>query len=113
MRVHVGSLILLALLLPACSSIQRYKWNSEHAHVSPDERLTPAEVDQIIRVVSEESIFPIICISRYRGEHSNDVTVFTDLSHDPQRFMEYDLKKKPDGLWYIADHGEGSTITCQ
>jgi hypothetical protein len=27
--------------------------------------------------------------------------------------MEYDLKKKPDGLWCIVDHGEGSTITCQ
>jgi hypothetical protein len=113
MRVHAGSLILSVFLLSACSATQRYKWNSEHAHVSSDERLTPAEVDQIIRVVSEESIFPIICISRYRGKYSNAVTVFTDLSHDPQRFMEYDLKKKPDGLWYIVDHGEGSTITCQ
>jgi hypothetical protein len=105
-------LILLAVLLTACSATQRYKWNSEHAHVSPNEHLIRSEIDQIVHTVSEASTFPIICISRSHM-NSNEVTVFTDLSHDPQRFMDYTLQKKVDGLWHIVDYGPGSVITCE
>jgi hypothetical protein len=101
------------LILAACSATQRYKWNSEHAHVSPGEHLMRAEANQIVRSVSEASTFPIICLSRGRGNYSNEVMVFTDLSHDPQRFMVYTLQKKTDGVWHIIDHGEGSIISCE
>ena len=107
------SFVFLAFLLTACSATQRYNWNSEHAHVSRDQHLTPTESDQIIRTVSEASTFPIICLSRGRGNYSNQVMVFTDLSHDPQRFMVYTLRKRIEGIWQIVDYGKGSIISCE
>src|SRR5260370_6654294 len=95
--------VLLAMLLCGCASPStRLAWNLKHAEVHKSVRLPQPEIDQIIRTVSTESIFPILVISREKTKRSDRVVVWTDLSHDPQRYMCYELEKQRDGLWHIV-----------
>lgn len=101
-------LVLNVLLIGCASEAQRYTWNTGHAEILKSVRLPHSEVDQIIRLVSSESIFPILVISR----QGDDIVVYTDLEHGPQRFMVYRLKKQREG-WHIVSAGEGSTIVSE
>lgn len=83
----------------------------KHAVVHKTVRLPRAEVEQIIRVVSQESIFSILLITGGKTRQGDyEVSVYTDLSHDPQRYMVYDLQKQANGQWHIVFSGEGSII---
>jgi hypothetical protein len=89
----------------------RLEWNLKHAVVYKNVRLPQAEVEQVIRIVSMESIFPILLITREKTKRGGDrVIVYTDLSHDPQRYMVYELQKQADGQWHVVFSGNGSII---
>jgi hypothetical protein len=104
-------LFVCAVLASCASPSTRLEWNLKRAVVHKSVRLPRADVEQIIRVVSRESIFPILLITGGKTERGDyEVTVYTDLSHDPQRYMEYDLQKRADGQWHIVSSGEGSII---
>jgi hypothetical protein len=108
---RAASVLPLALLLLGCASPStRLAWNLKHAEVHKSVRLPQSEVDQIIRTVSRESIFPILVISREKTKRSDRIVVWTDLSHDPQRYMCYELEKQRDGLWHIVWQGNGSIM---
>jgi hypothetical protein len=109
--VRLGSLLVFTACLCACASeSQRYAWNSQHARVHRSVRLPQSEVDQIIRTVSAESIFPIVVISREQTPRSDQIIVWTDAAHDPQSYMTYELERHRDGLWHIVSRQEGSII---
>jgi hypothetical protein len=67
-------------------------------------------IDQVIRTVSRESIFPILYITREKMQGSDQVVVYTDFSHNPQRYMVYRLQKTNGRDWRIVWHGEGMAI---
>ena len=108
---RAGGLLVLAACLCACASeSQRYAWNSQHVRVHRSVRLPQSEVDQIIRTVSTESIFPLVVISRERTLRSDQIIAWTDAGHDPQSYMTYELERQRDGLWHIVSRQEGSIM---
>jgi hypothetical protein len=88
----------------------RLEWNLKHAVVHKNVRLPQSEIEQIIRTVSNKSIFPILSITQGRTKEGDIVNVYTDLEHGPQRYMVYQLVKQSDGQWHIIFSGSGSII---
>jgi hypothetical protein len=102
--------IIASALLSGCASAL-YDWNMKHAYVAPRAHLSPAEVEQIIRAVTQKSLSVIIGMSRFSETGKPDeVTVYTELDPSSSLMMVYDLHKGSDGLWHVVDHGEGTII---
>ena len=91
----------------------RLEWNLKNAVVHKNVHLPRTEVDQIIRIVSRESIFPILLITENKTKDGIMVKVYTDLEHGPQRYMVYELQKQADGQWHIVFSGNGSIILIE
>jgi hypothetical protein len=108
--IRILNLLVCATFVSCASPSTRLAWNLKHAEVHKNVRLPQAEIDQIIRTVSRESIFPILLITREKTKHGDQIVVYTDLEHDPQRYMGYELQKQSDGLWRIVFSGRGSII---
>ena len=105
------ALIAVVLCLCACATEgERYQRNARQVQVGKNVRLPQSEIDEIVRAVSRESMFPILYISRWKSERGDDIAVYTDLSHGPQRYMVYHVTKQADGQWHIFRHAEGSVI---
>jgi hypothetical protein len=105
------TVLALAVCVSACASQdERYHRNLKQVQIDKSVRLPQSEIEQIIRTVSRESMFPVLVTTRWKSHRGDEVVVYTDLSHDPQRFMAYHLKKEADGAWRIFWHGEGSII---
>src|SRR5437867_12318792 len=108
---RLSALFLLSLCLCGCASeTERYTENLKRAQVHKSVHLPPAQIDQVMRTVSRESIFPIVYITREKLPDSDQVVVYTDFSHNPQRYMVYRLQKTSGGEWRIVWHGEGMAI---
>ncbi len=103
--------VAFVFFLCGCASAL-YDWNIQHAEISTEARLTHAEVDQIIRTVTQKSLSTILCITRRIGGHGDDIVVYTLLQRDPDRFMAYHLEKDAGGVWQIISYGVGSIIVC-
>ena len=102
--------IALSTLLWSCASAL-YESNMQHAYVAPRARLSQAEIEQIIRTVTQKSLSVIIGMSRFteRGK-PDEITVYTELDPSSALMMVYNLHKEPDGFWHIVDYGEGTII---
>ena len=98
------------VLLGCASPSTRLEWNLKHAVVHKNVRLPQSDIEQVIHIVSKESIFPILLITESNAKHGNIVSVYTDLEHGPQRYMVYELQKQADGQWHIVFRGNGSII---
>ena len=104
-------LVWLAVLLSSCvSPSARLAGNLKHAVIHKTVRAPRSEVEQIIAMISRESIFPIIFITQDPKKIGGHITVYTDLSHDPPRVFAYELERRPDGVWHIVSSGKGSII---
>jgi hypothetical protein len=108
--IRILAFVICAAVVGCASPSTRLAWNLKHADVHKNVRIPRAEIDQIIRIVSRESIFPILLITQEKTKHGDQISVYTDLEHDPQRYMVYDLQKQSDGLWHIVFSGNGSII---
>ena len=103
--------LVACIVLSGCVT-ERYTNNMQHAHVSSNVRIPRAELEQIVRTITKTTINPIVCISSSSAVYSGEITVYTELQPEPQRFMDYDLQKQPDGLWHIISRGRSSVIAC-
>lgn len=108
--IRIPVLLVCATFVGCASLSTRLAWNLKHAEVHKNVRLPQTEVDQIISTVSRKSIFPILLIAREKTKHGDQIVVYTDLEHNPQRYMVYELQKRSDGLWHITFSGRGSII---
>ena len=108
---RLPALFAVFLWLCGCASeTERYAENLKRAQIHKTVHLPAAQVDQIIRTVNRESMFPIVYITRENLPNSDQVVVYTDFSHSPQRYMVYRLQKTNGGDWRIVWHGEGMAI---
>jgi hypothetical protein len=108
---RLGTLFILAVCVCACASeTERYTENLKRAQIHKSVHLPHAEIDQVVRTVSRESVYPIVYITREKLQASDQIVVYTDFSHSPQRYMVYRLQKAAGGDWHIVWHGEGMAI---
>jgi hypothetical protein len=100
--VRVVAYTMVASLLTSCVS---YRYNLEHAYVSPDAKLSRSEVEQIVQTVTEKSRLMIIGITRWHHEDRDEVIVYTDLAEEG--LMVYHLERSTGGPWRIVSSGQG------
>jgi hypothetical protein len=100
-------LLALAVLLFSGCAADRYRWNLDHAYLSPRARQLPrADLEEIVHLVSYAGPNVIIGIGQSCTEHTFDeMHVVAEYTED--RVMVFDLKKS-GGKWRIIDRGDGS-----
>lgn len=109
MRRHRYCVVFLLGFLPI-TGCTHYDWNVKHARVTPWTRLSPADRDEVIRLVSNSAEDPIIGITaRKRIKDQSEIDVFTGRT---DRFADrswhgYTLQKK-GGRWRITFDGDVS-----
>ena len=107
MRVLAG--LAVVLVLAGCAA-DLAQWNMRNAYVSPHaRRLPPAELDEIVSLVSRRWGNTIVGIGQSCDDPPNVMHVVADYFEDV--VMVFDLKKE-SGHWRITNSGEGtSTIS--
>jgi hypothetical protein len=99
------------LVLAACVALTActgsiYRYNIQHARISPEAKLSPSEIEQVIRTVTNKSLRLIVGVTRYH--HTGEVVVYTDDADEG--LMVYYLRKSADGSWRITHYERGSLM---
>ena len=103
---RLSVIIALAIACAGCANIV-YRWNMEHANVAEHANLSGAEVEQIIRAVTQKSLRMILEVTRSQENGHDRVIVYTAEGPDEGGMMVYRLERSGDGLWRIVSYGRG------
>jgi hypothetical protein len=88
------------LVLASCAA-DRYRWNMEHAHLSPNARkLPPAEIEQIVRMITAVEPDMILGIGQtLKHVRPDEMNVATGYTED--RCTIFELRRVA-GQWRIV-----------
>ena len=101
---------LVSALFTGCAG-SLYEWNMQHASIGRSARLSHAELEQVIRTVTQKSLSTIITIHRWTEPgRPDELKVYTELDPSASLMMVYTLRKGSDGIWHIVHYGEGTVI---
>jgi len=102
-------LAIFSLITVGCAG-NLYEYNMTHAEIAPAAKLSPAELEQVIRTVTNRSLVPIIAVTRRTERSHDEIIVYAATRPTDAVLTVYHLEKGNDGLWHITHSGDGTVI---